>query len=394
MDVASLLPPELYLVDCEEYSKADDRGVKLGAGEKLVYFIRHGQSMGNVANNEERFSDVCYDAPLTEHGQFQAKKLQQHVDRFGVQAVYSSPLTRALQTSCLAFERTSQPIIAWPTVTEFYPHMPECQGRNREELEKMLLLTSMSRFESVQMHGVHDNWWHAAGDKKTRLSMFFNWLASCPETKVAVVCHWGFINEALKVAGAQNRLELHNCTWVRTIWKTPLSPRVTRPLSHEGDMFSLILAPSGAVTERGMKLLEQFQSFHKGVKSDPSLANTSCLRYSTLPYMLLATFGPMKGQYTIGLVNHAVFTYSDSVSKMLEEEEEEKQEEDGKGNERKPEPKQQQQQQQLYQQQQQQRPRQMSSSSGSSYDFPHRVGTTGIPGRNSVERIDNKESLV
>jgi hypothetical protein len=47
-----------------------------------------------------------------------------------VQMVICSPLTRAIQTACLAFEKETVPIVAWPTVTEFYPDLPECQVQN------------------------------------------------------------------------------------------------------------------------------------------------------------------------------------------------------------------------------------------------------------------------
>eukprot|EP00055_Hartaetosiga_balthica_P017795 m.123250 g.123250 ORF g.123250 m.123250 type:complete len:489 (+) comp9404_c1_seq9:111-1577(+) len=320
--MSSLLPPGLKLIDCEEYNKTDDRKTKLDAGDKIVYFIRHGQSVGNVARRDERFSDACYDAPLTEHGQLQARKLQEYVERWGVQKVYSSPLTRALQTTCLAFERLSQPIVAWPMVTEFYPHMPECRGRNRDELEQMLLLTTMSRFKDVQMDGVYDQWWHAAGDRHFRLSSFFQWLATCPETKIAVVCHWGFLNETLlNEAKCQSRLELHNCSWIRTVWSTPISPKVSRPISNVGDKFSLVLVPSGAITKEGMGLLDKFRKFRDGIQKDESLSKTSCLQYTALPYILLASFGPIVGEYTVGLVNHALFLFADSIQELLNHEE-------------------------------------------------------------------------
>ena len=36
---------------------------------------------------------------------------------WGVQAVYTSPLTRTMQTACLVFEHVDVRIVAWPIVT-------------------------------------------------------------------------------------------------------------------------------------------------------------------------------------------------------------------------------------------------------------------------------------
>lgn len=37
-------------------------------------------------------------------------------------------------------------------------------------------------------------------------------LAMCPETRIAVVCHWGFIYEMMRSSGNHQQYQLHNCT--------------------------------------------------------------------------------------------------------------------------------------------------------------------------------------
>lgn len=40
-------------------------------------------------------------------------------------------------------------------------------------------------------------------------------LSVCPETRIAVVCHWGFISALMDATGCEEQLSLHNCTVFR-----------------------------------------------------------------------------------------------------------------------------------------------------------------------------------
>ena len=60
-----------------------------------MYFIRHGESAGN---KENRFRGR-YDFPLNENGIRQAKALRDTLREIPFDAIYSSPLSRALQTA-------------------------------------------------------------------------------------------------------------------------------------------------------------------------------------------------------------------------------------------------------------------------------------------------------
>lgn len=58
--------------------------------------VRHGQSLANL---QERFAGH-YDAPLTEHGQAQARAVGKYVaEHYDVDAIYSSDLSRAYDTA-------------------------------------------------------------------------------------------------------------------------------------------------------------------------------------------------------------------------------------------------------------------------------------------------------
>lgn len=66
----------------------------------LIYFIRHGQSIGNRDHVFLGHTDL----PLTDKGREQARLAGEYVKKIGLQidAVYASPLSRAYETACIA----------------------------------------------------------------------------------------------------------------------------------------------------------------------------------------------------------------------------------------------------------------------------------------------------
>jgi alpha-ribazole phosphatase/probable phosphoglycerate mutase len=67
-----------------------------------VYLARHGESDWNAANRFQGHSD----RPLTEEGRRQAEALAELVAQENVDAIYSSPLIRALETARIVAART------------------------------------------------------------------------------------------------------------------------------------------------------------------------------------------------------------------------------------------------------------------------------------------------
>ena len=62
--------------------------------EKIVYFVRHGQSADNVAPVFQ-----SPDSPLNEKGKKQANSIAQRVSKLSFDALISSPFERAKQTA-------------------------------------------------------------------------------------------------------------------------------------------------------------------------------------------------------------------------------------------------------------------------------------------------------
>jgi alpha-ribazole phosphatase len=63
----------------------------------LFYLLRHGETEWNAENRLCGSTDV----PLSAAGRRQAKSLAEHLNSIPFEALYSSPLKRALETACL-----------------------------------------------------------------------------------------------------------------------------------------------------------------------------------------------------------------------------------------------------------------------------------------------------
>ena len=72
---------------------------------KTIYFVRHGESEGNIG-------DVWQDgvAPLTQHGRAQAGLLGDRLVSFQVDVILSSDMKRALQTADIVADRIKVPV--------------------------------------------------------------------------------------------------------------------------------------------------------------------------------------------------------------------------------------------------------------------------------------------
>ncbi len=110
-------------------------------------FVRHGEATHNVAyresQNEEVFRDEKHkDAPLTEKGIEEARtlaeKLREHIGEGNV-CIWSSPLTRAIQTAEEFFEELNagNAIYVHDGLLEFQDAFHKCNARiSAEDLKK------------------------------------------------------------------------------------------------------------------------------------------------------------------------------------------------------------------------------------------------------------------
>ena len=105
--------------------------------------MRHGEAEHNVAfhaHGESVFRDTKYrDAPLTEKGIEQAREAAKALSKFDIIDIWTSPLTRCIQTAEEVFEETN------PSSIILHDNLLECLGgghvcnerREKSELKKL-----------------------------------------------------------------------------------------------------------------------------------------------------------------------------------------------------------------------------------------------------------------
>jgi broad specificity phosphatase PhoE len=204
---------------------------------KQVIFIRHGQSIANAAgteSEEEHASIRWLDAPMTALGRSQANSWAGVAATWGVEEVWCSPLSRAMESACRIFQDCEVPIHVTPHAREGWWHCTENRGRLAHAIAAGTDGSSDERRwpALAELPGAHklrglerlaaptQDVWDPAEEERMmgdEQALFDRWKASIAELKlelsrspahrIALVCHWGII-EAL-TTHEHRRRELH-----------------------------------------------------------------------------------------------------------------------------------------------------------------------------------------
>jgi broad specificity phosphatase PhoE len=78
-----------------------------------LYIVRHGESMSNIGGYS-----ILVEDPLSCHGEEQAQKLAERLEGLSFDAIYCSPLQRAVQTVLPYAESVCQKVEIWPELAE------------------------------------------------------------------------------------------------------------------------------------------------------------------------------------------------------------------------------------------------------------------------------------
>jgi broad specificity phosphatase PhoE len=205
-----------------------------------VIFIRHGQLIANAAgteSEEEHASIRWLDAPMTALGRSQANSWAGVAATWGVEEVWCSPLSRAMESACRIFQDCEVPIHVTPHAREGWWHCTENRGRLAHAIAAGTDGSSDERRwpALAELPGAHklrglerlaaptQDVWDPAEEERMmgdEQALFDRWKASIAELKlelsrspahrIALVCHWGII-EAL------TSIDVENCTVVPTV---------------------------------------------------------------------------------------------------------------------------------------------------------------------------------
>lgn len=157
-----------------------------------LYLIRHGESASNAARREGKAAE--YDPPLTPVGEEQARRLGERMARYGVDAVYASPLQRAYNTGREIAHRLGMDVRVVDDLQEINEPLRE-QGRDVEvELPEGVTHDDIKRrFEQ------EPTWDNLPGSENSThfreriVRAIDQIIRECPGKKVAVACHGGVI---------------------------------------------------------------------------------------------------------------------------------------------------------------------------------------------------------
>lgn len=97
---------------------------------RQLILVRHGETVHNVANISQGWSD----SELSERGQAQIARLAERLKAAGAQALYSSPLNRALTTARAVAEATGLEIQTLDGLREMY--YGDWEGRSFFDVRK------------------------------------------------------------------------------------------------------------------------------------------------------------------------------------------------------------------------------------------------------------------
>ena len=159
-----------------------------------LYLIRHGESGGNVARREGRLSD--YDPPLTEAGRQQAERVGERLARYGVDAVYASPLQRAYDTGNEVAKRLGLTVKVLDDLQEINEPL-RLHGEAFDE--NLPLPAGVSHDDIKRKFEANPTWDNLPGSERSAhfreriVGAIDQIVAECPGKKVAVACHGGVI---------------------------------------------------------------------------------------------------------------------------------------------------------------------------------------------------------
>jgi alpha-ribazole phosphatase len=154
-----------------------------------LYLIRHGET----EQNKTGILMGSTDTPLNDHGRMQAASLRERINALEVDTIFSSPLSRAVETASLVFGE-QVPIITDSGLQEF--HFGEWEGMHFSEIAKQypdIWQMWLTDWEQTHIPGGEA----FAAFKHRVINVVEEIVRYHPGKRVAVVSHGGCIRSLL-----------------------------------------------------------------------------------------------------------------------------------------------------------------------------------------------------
>ncbi|CAD7975742.1 unnamed protein product [Amoebophrya sp. A25] len=203
------------------------RTMEAMASTKRIFLLRHGQGYHNSTGRD------IPDAMLTDSGITQAKSWSKDIQKFNIELVLVSPLRRTLQTACYAFSASQTKMRPCRHAREMWWNEDVNNFSPLSEVEKLLLAlprgkellfmdhdgTAAEEKHQVDKDAVttrttlltealRDHPGQPQGEHES-LGRLRDVLKDLEEERVAVVTHWGVINQLARASA--NNCDLVEC---------------------------------------------------------------------------------------------------------------------------------------------------------------------------------------
>ena len=165
-----------------------------------MYFVRHGQAIHNVAKDNHKGEGNPYldpaltDAPLTQLGREQARRLLPSTSALLVEVVICSPLSRAVETACLGFAAQLERGVPFVAVESCREQLGQnlCDAR----CETALAAAAHTRVDFSAIAPTDELFTptrETLSELTCRAAAFLRLLQQRPERRIAVVTHSSFL---------------------------------------------------------------------------------------------------------------------------------------------------------------------------------------------------------
>ena len=167
----------------------------------LVYVIRHGQS----ENNLSRLWTGWYDTPLTDQGRKDAQTAQEYLKNVSFDKVYSSDLSRAMETARIALPNVSfetTPLLREINVGSLMMHP--------------ISILSAEEMQYAELHGYAQYSGESKPQFQERIRQMMTRLETLDAHTVALFAHAGFLRNMMDIVLETHlphqHLRCNNCT--------------------------------------------------------------------------------------------------------------------------------------------------------------------------------------
>jgi len=159
--------------------------------EKHIYFVRHGESEGNVSRTYRG-----KDTPLTETGRVQAGIVAERVAKLGIEALVTSDFIRAKDTAAIIGKKASVTPEEQPMFGEWLE--PEhLLGKSYDHPDAKAMREAIHESDDPEFRHSNEE---SFAEMKERATRCYAFLKQHPAERICVIAHLGFLRVLVGVA--------------------------------------------------------------------------------------------------------------------------------------------------------------------------------------------------